>query len=63
MSVDEKRLGVLGDARSVVVKCGTSSLTEESGRLDSKAVSTLCLQLAKLMESGRSVTLVASGAN
>ena len=62
MSVDQKRLDALGDTRSVVVKCGTSSLTESSGRLDPAAVSKLCAQLAKLMDSGRSVTLVASGA-
>jgi len=62
VSADEIRINALGDARSIVVKCGTSSLTEETGRLDPAAVSRLCKQLAELMESGRSVTLVASGA-
>lgn len=60
--MSEQTRQALIDAKQIVVKCGTSSLTDESGILDCDAVESLCSQLNALMESGRSVTLIASGA-
>ena len=56
------RDNILARARRVVVKVGTSSLTDEAGRLDAAAVRRLAGQLARVMQSGVNVTLVASGA-
>ncbi len=53
---------VIAKARRVVVKVGTSSICDSAGRLDYKTMRSLARQLAALMKSGRSVTLVASGA-
>lgn len=56
------RENILARARRVVVKVGTSSLTDEAGRLDTAAVRRLAGQLAQAIRSGLNVTLVASGA-
>ena len=48
--------------KRIVVKVGTSSLCDELGRLDIVVLRSLCNQLAGVMKSGVSVTLVASGA-
>lgn len=53
---------VIAKARRVVVKVGTNSICDARGRLDYKSMRALARQLAALMKSGRSVTLVASGA-
>lgn len=56
------RQTILTRAKRIVVKIGTSALTDESGRLDSRAVKRLAGQIADVMSNGVSVTLVASGA-
>lgn len=62
MNETDRRKRSLADSRRIVVKCGTSSLTDESGRLDRGMVETLCDQVGRIMDSGRTVTMVASGA-
>lgn len=49
-------------ARRVVVKIGSSSLTDASGRLDPGAVSSVADQAARLVDRGCEVLLVSSGA-
>ena len=44
------------------MKVGTSAITDETGRLDQRTVRRLAGQIADVMKSGISVTLVASGA-
>lgn len=56
------RQTILTRARRIVVKVGTNSITDETGRLDSRAVRRLAKQIATVMAGGVSVTLVASGA-
>jgi len=46
----------------IVVKVGTSTLTDESGRLDHTAIASLVEQLVKQWASGIQVALVTSGA-
>lgn len=46
----------------VVVKIGTSSLTDDVGAIDSAAVSALCQQVADIRGDGFDVVLVSSGA-
>ena len=48
--------------RRVVVKAGTSVLTDDTGRLDGEALSALTRQLAQLHQWGVEVALVTSGA-
>lgn len=49
-------------ARRVVVKVGTSTLTYENGRLNLRAVESLCKVLTDLQNSGKQIILVSSGA-
>lgn len=50
------------NANRVVVKVGTSTLTYENGRLNLRAVETLCKVLTDLQNAGRQMILVSSGA-
>jgi glutamate 5-kinase len=46
----------------VVVKIGTSSLTDEQGIIRREAIEKLCLEVAGARESGHQVVIVTSGA-
>ncbi|MFV0317911.1 MAG: glutamate 5-kinase [Microthrixaceae bacterium] len=46
----------------IVVKVGTSSLTDRTGRVDSTAVAALATEVAKVRSMGHQVLLVSSGA-
>ena len=46
----------------VVVKVGTSSTTDETGRLNSAAIEKLCSEIAATRAEGHQVILVSSGA-
>lgn len=48
--------------RTIVVKVGTSTLTDAEGRLDGAYIAVLAGQLCDLMDEGRRVVLVTSGA-
>ncbi len=50
------------EAKRVVVKVGTSTLTYESGKLNLRRIETLCKVLSDLQNSGKQVILVSSGA-
>lgn len=52
----------LSMARRIVVKVGTSTLTYENGRINYGNIDKLCRALADLMNSGKEVLLVTSGA-
>jgi glutamate 5-kinase len=47
---------------TLVVKVGTSSITDESGAVDEAAVQKLCTEVAGLRAAGRRVVVVTSGA-
>ena len=53
---------VLRDARRIVVKVGSSLVTNEGRGLDEIAIGEWCRQLAVLMRDGREVVMVSSGA-
>jgi glutamate 5-kinase len=59
--MDEGRQSV-ADAATWVVKVGSRSLTDDSGRLDRVQVANLARQLLVLVEMGKRVVLVSSGA-
>jgi len=52
----------LRDARRIVVKVGSSLVTNEGRGLDDAAIGEWCRQLAGLMRDGREVVMVSSGA-
>jgi glutamate 5-kinase len=52
----------LRDARRIVVKVGSSLVTNEGRGLDEDAIGEWCRQLASLMRDGRQVVMVSSGA-
>lgn len=54
--------GRLGDARRVVVKVGTSSVSDGRGRLDRRKVGRIVDEVAAALGMGREVVLVSSGA-
>ncbi len=49
-------------AKRVVVKVGTSTLTYENGKLNIRAIESLCKVLCDLQNAGKEVVLVSSGA-
>jgi glutamate 5-kinase len=51
-----------GEARTVVVKVGSSSITNADGGVDPTAIENLCTQVAELRQLGHSVVVVSSGA-
>lgn len=52
----------LKNARRIVVKVGTSTITHDTGQLDLRRIEALILELADEMNSGKEVVLVTSGA-
>ena len=58
----EARSAVLKSARRIVVKVGSSLVTNEGKGIDAEAVGTWCRQLAALSRQGREVVMVSSGA-
>ena len=50
------------DAKRIVVKVGTSTLTYETGKINIRRMVKLCSVLADLHNSGREIVLVTSGA-
>jgi hypothetical protein len=53
---------MLRSARRIVVKVGSSLVTNEGRGLDEKAIGEWCRQLAALAQDGREVIMVSSGA-
>lgn len=53
---------VLRDARRIVVKAGSSLVTNEGRGLDEQAIGEWCRQLSALVRDGREVIMVSSGA-
>jgi len=53
---------VLRDARRVVIKVGSSLVTNEGRGLDEQAIGEWCRQMALLIRDGREVIMVSSGA-
>jgi glutamate 5-kinase len=52
----------LRSARRIVVKVGSSLVTNEGRGVDAEAIGTWCRQIAALAQSGREVVMVSSGA-
>ena len=50
------------NAKNIVIKVGSSSLTYETGLINMRQIELLCKLIADIRNSGRSVTLVSSGA-
>jgi len=53
---------ILRNARRIVVKVGSSLVTNEGRGLDATAIGQWCEQLAALVKDGREVIMVSSGA-
>ncbi|QDV13494.1 Glutamate 5-kinase [Rosistilla oblonga] len=62
MSTDINRIEALAAAETLVVKVGTRVLTSPDGCLDRERIAILAEQLCKVMDTGRTVVLVSSGA-
>jgi glutamate 5-kinase len=52
----------VGSTRRVVVKVGTSAITDPRGRLDGGRVETFVAEICELLEAGREIVVVTSGA-
>jgi len=62
MSAELLGQGVLKDARRIVVKVGSSLVTNEGRGVDAEAIGNWCRQLATLAAQGRELVMVSSGA-
>jgi glutamate 5-kinase len=60
--IDPARQEIAARSRTVVVKVGTRVLTHDDGTLDQSRVTAIAEQLVGLMDAGRHVVLVSSGA-
>ena len=58
----EQEISALRDARRVVVKVGSSLVTNDGRGLDEAAIGEWCRQMAVLVHQGREVIMVSSGA-
>jgi glutamate 5-kinase len=54
--------GVLKDAKTLVVKVGSSLVTNEGRGVDAEAIGNWCRQMAALGQAGREIVMVSSGA-
>ena len=59
---DKASAGILLNAKRIVVKVGSSLVTNEGRGLDADAISQWAVQLAALVKGGREVIMVSSGA-
>ncbi len=61
---EEEKLGrnLISEAKRVVIKVGTSTITYPNGRMNMRNMDRLARAIADLMNSGREVVLVTSGA-
>lgn len=62
VAVPDASRAVLRDARRIVVKVGSSLVTNEGRGVDAQAIGNWCRQLAALASQGREVVMVSSGA-
>lgn len=62
MHTDKALPTILGNARRIVVKVGSSLVTNEGRGLDETAIGEWCRQMAHLIQDGREVIMVSSGA-
>lgn len=60
--VDSRRVEVVSQADTVVIKVGTNVLADPAGNLDRHRIQSLADQLNRIRQSGRKVVLVTSGA-
>jgi glutamate 5-kinase len=60
--IEPSRQEIAARSKTIVVKVGTRVLANEDGTLDQNRVTAIAEQLVGLMEQGRSVVLVSSGA-
>ncbi|MFP4006007.1 MAG: glutamate 5-kinase [Candidatus Hadarchaeia archaeon] len=61
-SADEDFRKKLSSSKRIVVKIGTNSLTDDKSQLDEKRIGKLVSEITDLMDEGRDVILVTSGA-
>lgn len=62
MASTQIRDRIIRKARRLVIKVGTHVLADPGGRINYQRVNHLCRQVAKLVQGGREVTVVSSGA-
>lgn len=54
--------GKLSEAKRIVVKVGTNSLTDENSKVDEAKIGKLVKEIVELIDSGKDIILVSSGA-
>lgn len=53
---------IINNARKIVIKIGSSTITRENGEVDIEFINDLCEQIKSLHENGKQVAIVSSGA-
>jgi glutamate 5-kinase len=54
--------GSLQSAKKIVIKIGSSTLTDESGKIDKEFIKELSNEIKEIVDSGKKVVIVSSGA-
>lgn len=57
-----QKKGILKRARKIIIKIGSSTVTDEHGRIDVKFLRNLSTQCKKLIDDGKKIIIVTSGA-
>ncbi len=53
---------IVSSAKKLVIKVGTNALTDQNGQLDTRMIGSLATQVWRLIEAGKDVVVVSSGA-
>ena len=62
MKKQNKREEILEDIQRIVIKVGTSTLTDENGQLNLQKMKKIVVEISNLQDKGYDVILVSSGA-
>ena len=62
MKKQNKREEILEDIQRIVIKVGTSTLTDENGQLNLQKMKKIVVEISNLQDKGYDVILVTSGA-
>ncbi|MDF5581056.1 hypothetical protein P3730_24555, partial [Vibrio parahaemolyticus] len=61
-SRDKMNREILKSARKIVIKIGSSTLTDESGKIDKEFIKGLSDEIKEILDSGKKIIIVSSGA-
>lgn len=62
MESQDKKVEILNNSKKIIIKIGSSTVTDKNGKIDTVFLKNLSSQCKKLMEKGKKIVIVSSGA-